>query len=123
MVIIETVKKNNFDNIYEILYIKDDDDFENFLSDSYQRLDLGKTEELIYFIYSDDKYLEYRPVITQIYFDIVLLKKYFYIKRWNEKSLQSRLLVFKELQSPNKAPTLRGGVVHLMMKKKNNNKN
>ena len=77
MVIIETVKKNNFDNIYEILYIKDDDDFENFLSDSYQRLDLGKTEELIYFIYSDDKYL----VITQIYFDIVLLKKYFYIKR------------------------------------------
>ena len=41
MVIIETVKKNNFDNIYEILYIKDDDDFENFLSDSYQRLDLG----------------------------------------------------------------------------------
>jgi hypothetical protein len=81
MVIIETNKKNNFDNIYEILYIKDDDDFENFLSDSYQRLDLGKTEELIYFIYSDDKYLEYRPVITQIYFDIVLLKKYFYIKR------------------------------------------
>ena len=30
MVIIETDKKNNFDNIYEILYIKDDDDFENF---------------------------------------------------------------------------------------------
>ena len=42
MVIIETNKKNNFDNIYEILYIKDDDDFENFLSDSYQRLDLGQ---------------------------------------------------------------------------------